>query len=374
MRTMVRIVNGVELAAARFDTPRVTMDHRGRVVGPTLRDCPKKGDDDGGSVQRPSRRTRRGPFPARSPRRCGHRPARRRPCSMRRQRWRLVIRGGWNDVGGHAQARRELPPRRNRRRRERHHRRPDDHHQARPGPARGELGDARQLRRPVQADGRWGERRSGAGADPGQPRHSGRSCCARGSSSTTARRSRPPTSSTRCSASSMPRRACSAAAGLASIDANNIQIMDPQTVRLHLTAGDSTIGEQLGQYYNGIVPVGYNRTGPLKWVGTGPYITKSFTPGQQSVAHPQRRTTGAPASRTSTRSRSSTSPTRPRRSTRSYRARSTRSRTSRSRRSTWPSRTAAWRSWSQTAAAGCRCAWPSTCRPSPTTASARRCA
>ncbi|HEY3763599.1 MAG TPA: ABC transporter substrate-binding protein, partial [Gaiellales bacterium] len=74
------------------------------------------------------------------------------------------------------------------------------------------------------------------------------------------------------------------AAGLASIDANNIQIMDPQTVRLHLTAGDSTIGEQLGQYYNGIVPMGYSRTGPLKWVGTGPYTTKSFTPGQQSVA------------------------------------------------------------------------------------------
>ena len=75
------------------------------------------------------------------------------------------------------------------------------------------------------------------------------------------------------------------AAGLASIDPNNIEVMDPLTVRLHTSAPDSTIGEQLGQYYNGIVPEGYSRTGPLKWVGTGPYVIQSFTPGQQSVAN-----------------------------------------------------------------------------------------
>jgi peptide/nickel transport system substrate-binding protein len=74
------------------------------------------------------------------------------------------------------------------------------------------------------------------------------------------------------------------AAGLASVDPNNIQVMDPLTVRLHTTAPDSTIGEQLGQYYNGIVPEGYSRTGPLKWVGTGPFVIQSFQPGQQSVA------------------------------------------------------------------------------------------
>ena len=50
-----------------------------------------------------------------------------------------------------------------------------------------------------------------------------------------------------------------------------------------LKTADSTIGEQLGQYYNGIVPVGYSRTNKLKWVGTGPFITKSFSPGRQSV-------------------------------------------------------------------------------------------
>jgi peptide/nickel transport system substrate-binding protein len=73
------------------------------------------------------------------------------------------------------------------------------------------------------------------------------------------------------------------AAGLASIDPKTIQKMDNLTVRLPLKQADSTIGDQLGQYYNGIVPVGYDRTGPLKWVGTGPYVTQSFSPGQQSV-------------------------------------------------------------------------------------------
>jgi peptide/nickel transport system substrate-binding protein len=80
-----------------------------------------------------------------------------------------------------------------------------------------------------------------------------------------------------------PKEGLFGAAGLASVDPNNIQVMDPQTVRLPLTSADSTIGEQLGQYYNGMVPVGYSRKGPLKWVGTGPFVTQSFTAGQQSV-------------------------------------------------------------------------------------------
>jgi peptide/nickel transport system substrate-binding protein len=73
------------------------------------------------------------------------------------------------------------------------------------------------------------------------------------------------------------------AAGLASIDAKGLKKADNLTVIVPLASPDSTIGEQLGQYYNGIVPVGYSRKGPLKWVGTGPYTTQSFTPGQQSV-------------------------------------------------------------------------------------------
>jgi peptide/nickel transport system substrate-binding protein len=80
-----------------------------------------------------------------------------------------------------------------------------------------------------------------------------------------------------------PKEGLFGASGLTSIDEKNIEVMDPQTVRLHLTVPDSTIAEQLGQYYNGMVPEGYSRKGPLKWVGTGPFVTQSFSPGQQSV-------------------------------------------------------------------------------------------
>jgi peptide/nickel transport system substrate-binding protein len=80
-----------------------------------------------------------------------------------------------------------------------------------------------------------------------------------------------------------PKQGLFGAAGLGSIDAKNMKKADNLTVIVPLTAPDSTIGEQLGQYYNGMVPVGYSRTGPLKWVGTGPYKTTSFTAGQQSV-------------------------------------------------------------------------------------------
>ena len=70
-------------------------------------------------------------------------------------------------------------------------------------------------------------------------------------------------------------------AGLSSIDPNNIKKVDTLTVTLNLKQPDSTIGDQLGQYYNGIVPTGYTRTGTQN--GTGPYKVQSFTPGQQSV-------------------------------------------------------------------------------------------
>ncbi len=81
-----------------------------------------------------------------------------------------------------------------------------------------------------------------------------------------------------------PKEGLFGAAGLASIDPNKLQKMDANTVRIVLKQPDSTIPDQLGQYFNGIVPVGYERKGALKWVGTGPYKIQSFTPGQQSVA------------------------------------------------------------------------------------------
>ncbi len=71
------------------------------------------------------------------------------------------------------------------------------------------------------------------------------------------------------------------AAGLASIDPSNMTKVDNLTVQLKLKNPDSTIGDQLGQYYNGIVPQGYTRAGVQN--GTGPFKVQSFTPGQQSV-------------------------------------------------------------------------------------------
>jgi peptide/nickel transport system substrate-binding protein len=71
------------------------------------------------------------------------------------------------------------------------------------------------------------------------------------------------------------------AAGMGSVDPNNITKVDARTIRLNLKQADSTIPDQLGQYYNGVVPVGYTRTGTQN--GTGPYKVQSFTPGQQSV-------------------------------------------------------------------------------------------
>ena len=97
-----------------------------------------------------------------------------------------------------------------------------------------------------------------------------------------------------------PKAGLFGAAGLSSVDAKNLKKMDDLTVRIPLLVADSTIAEQFGQYYNGMVPEGYARTGPLKWVGTGPYVTKSFSPASRACTRATP-TTGAPASRTSTR-------------------------------------------------------------------------
>lgn len=78
-----------------------------------------------------------------------------------------------------------------------------------------------------------------------------------------------------------PKQGLFGTGGLGSIDPNNISKLDGRTVRLKLKQADSTIGEQFGQYYNGIVPVGYTRSGTQ--IGTGPYKVQSFTPGSQSV-------------------------------------------------------------------------------------------
>jgi peptide/nickel transport system substrate-binding protein len=75
-------------------------------------------------------------------------------------------------------------------------------------------------------------------------------------------------------------------AALASVNPNGMKKLDKRTVRLTLKRPDATILDALGQYVTNIVPVGYSPTAVGKAkpnVGTGPYVLKSFTPGQQSV-------------------------------------------------------------------------------------------
>ena len=56
--------------------------------------------------------------------------------------------------------------------------------------------------------------------------------------------------------------------------------MDALTVRVPLTIKNSAFLADVGQYFNGIVPVGYDPKTP---VSTAAWKYQSFTPGQQSV-------------------------------------------------------------------------------------------
>jgi peptide/nickel transport system substrate-binding protein len=64
------------------------------------------------------------------------------------------------------------------------------------------------------------------------------------------------------------------------IDRAGMRKLDPLTVRIPLQFANAGFPDDIGQYFNGIVPVGYDPKIP---VGTGPFKYQSFTPGQQSV-------------------------------------------------------------------------------------------
>jgi peptide/nickel transport system substrate-binding protein len=75
-------------------------------------------------------------------------------------------------------------------------------------------------------------------------------------------------------------------AALSSVDPNGMKKLDKRTVRMTLKRPDATILDALGQYIANIVPAGYSPKAVGKAnpnIGTGPYVLKSFTPGQQSV-------------------------------------------------------------------------------------------
>src|SRR5215212_6100293 len=74
-------------------------------------------------------------------------------------------------------------------------------------------------------------------------------------------------------------------AATATMDIKNLKKMDKRTVRLPLLSADSTIPLTLASYTFGMVPEGYEAfSGDASTqIGTGAYILKSFTPGQESV-------------------------------------------------------------------------------------------
>ena len=76
-------------------------------------------------------------------------------------------------------------------------------------------------------------------------------------------------------------------AGFGAIDLKRIKKLDKRTARLNLSRPDVTLVEAFAQYFQGVVPVGYQPNavgkGPLRFIGTGPFKVKSFTPGRESV-------------------------------------------------------------------------------------------
>ena len=67
---------------------------------------------------------------------------------------------------------------------------------------------------------------------------------------------------------------------LSYIDRDNLKKVDARTVRIPLKLTNAAFPDDLGQYFNAIVPTDYD---PKQPVGTGPFKYQSFTPGQRSV-------------------------------------------------------------------------------------------
>lgn len=68
--------------------------------------------------------------------------------------------------------------------------------------------------------------------------------------------------------------------GISQIDLKRSKKLDKYSVRFKLHAPNVSIIDELASIKNGIVPVGFN---PKQPNGTGPFMYRSFTPGQQSV-------------------------------------------------------------------------------------------
>jgi len=77
-----------------------------------------------------------------------------------------------------------------------------------------------------------------------------------------------------------PKNPGTGAASIGYVNLGGLKKLDSRTVRVPLTIKNSAFLDDLAQYFNTIVPVGYD---PKKPVGTAAFQYQSFTPGQQSV-------------------------------------------------------------------------------------------
>lgn len=74
-----------------------------------------------------------------------------------------------------------------------------------------------------------------------------------------------------------------ATAQLAGLKPENVRKVDKWTVRILLDSPNSVLPDAFGQYFMNIVPIGYKSSKENgKQIGTGPYMFKSFTPGNRS--------------------------------------------------------------------------------------------
>ncbi len=70
------------------------------------------------------------------------------------------------------------------------------------------------------------------------------------------------------------------AASIGYMDLDRSRKLDNRTVRIQLKFPNVAFPDDLGQYFNSIVPTDYD---PAKPVGTGPFMYESFVPGERSV-------------------------------------------------------------------------------------------
>ncbi len=244
-------------------------------------------DDDGGSSSAPSRRGRADQRGRAREQRCGrdhrrrhHQRVRAGAVQLRRGLGARVV--SRRDAGRAGHAGRQLPRRPHRRLREGHRRRPEHRHQARPGAPARRLGDAADLRRRVQAR----DRRPGRGASTPDSPTQYVIRLRRASSSTTARRWRRRRHLLHPARSAPRPAACSAAPpGLVDIRT------DQEGGRAHRPAAAPAGRTPPSRRRSPATPPASSRsaTRPSRatsvqdgQIGTGAYMLKSFTPGQES--------------------------------------------------------------------------------------------